>query len=226
MQMQMRTASRLVALIFLSACAATRQAPALVPGAPDCAVAGVADGLRVYLPGKNGWDRFSFQGGKLVQTISGSAPYSRIERNDPDVTAKLETRFPQAPHKLASGEKLGFPAARSPNARYWAAAVSSRDPESPKELVITDGSESHRVQALPGFRIETLAWSPQSDHLGVIEMNHDNRARTFKDLIAPHGVQYSDVVLSVYGSSGQLACQAIIVKDRYSEGPLIEWLAR
>lgn len=226
MPMQIRTTLACLTMVCFSGCAVTE--PGLsyaAPGTTDCAGAIAAKGLRVYVLADEGWDEFRFDGSAIRQSTAAAATGRRIERNDPDISEDIEKRFPEAPRRLSSGEKLGFPAARSPDGQKWAAGILTTDRMSPTELLIKNGGAFHRVGAISKFRIETLAWSPRSDQIAVIAQNYDNRSRTFKDLISPHGVSYSDIVLRLFRPSGELICQTLIAKKRRTPQPLIEWLA-
>jgi len=174
----------------------------------------------------NEWEEVKSQDGKIRTSKVDYEVVKRIPRNDPDISLNLEDRYPQEPKTLQTGEVLGFPAALSPDGRRWAAAVVSKDRLSPTALVIRNGESVRRIAALPGFRIETMAWNPASTQLAVIELNYDNSSRTALDLISPHGVQYSDVVLTVYAVSGQAECQQILALKRRTPSPVIEWVQR
>ena len=223
MSMQMSARGLLFAACLAGCAPVQREQSYALAGVEDCAGVMAARGLRVYLLADQGWDELRFDGTAIRQSQAAGAPSGRIQRNDPDISHDIEERFPGESIRLATGEKLGFPAARSPDNKKWAAGILSEDRMSPTRLLIRDGAKFHRVDAIPGLRIETLAWSPQSDHVAVIEQNYDTRSRTFRDLISPHGVSYSDVVLRLYAPSGELACQTVVAKRKRTPQPLIEW---
>jgi hypothetical protein len=202
---QIARAIVILAPVYLGGCAASEHIQ-LKPGISSCVDISGLQGLRVYVWRDGGLDEFSFDKGMLRQSAIDSGPERRIPRNDPDVLEKIEVMYPSEGQLLPSGERLGFPAAQSPDRLKWAAV--------------------HRHSSLPGFRVETLAWSPQSDRLAIIERNFDNRARTPLDLISAHGVQYSDLVLSIYAASGKIVCQSLIASKRRTPQPKLEWMPR
>jgi hypothetical protein len=226
MCMQVMRATLFVITLYLTACSATPQDVPLLTGVSDCSDRLGLTGLRVYLMRDNEWEEVKSQDGKIRTSKVDYEVVKRIPRNDPDISLNLEDRYPQEPKTLQTGEVLGFPAALSPDGRRWAAAVVSKDRLSPTALVIRNGESVRRIAALPGFRIETMAWNPASTQLAVIELNYDNSSRTALDLISPHGVQYSDVVLTVYAVSGQAECQQILALKRRTPSPVIEWVQR
>jgi hypothetical protein len=222
---QIARAIVILAPVYLGGCAASEHIQ-LKPGISSCVDISGLQGLRVYVWRDGGLDEFSFDKGMLRQSAIDSGPERRIPRNDPDVLEKIEVMYPSEGQLLPSGERLGFPAAQSPDRLKWAAGVRSNNPLSPTEFVIREGAAVHRHSSLPGFRVETLAWSPQSDRLAIIERNFDNRARTPLDLISAHGVQYSDLVLSIYAASGKIVCQSLIASKRRTPQPKLEWMPR
>lgn len=180
-------------------------------------------GLHAYVLGGRGYDEFRFgNGGLTTSQVAYDVP-NRIVRNDPGVTEPFKDRFPGEVSRLASGEMLAFPAARTADNSKFAAAVVGAESYAPTQFVIRDGNAIHRVNSFAGFRIYSMAWSPHGNQLAVLQRSYDNSRRSLIDFLSPHGVQYSDILLTVFAPSGELKCQSVLVRSRPSAQSAMEW---
>jgi hypothetical protein len=195
-------------------------------GLATCFATPGLDGLHVYLYVDGGWRDYA--SGK---TGTPSAPQiERVSRNDPGLDAasvNFRDRFPdQAGNVPMSGrERLLFPAAYSPNKRFFVAAVGAGSKGVGTELLLRT-ERDRRIAAIAGFHFENLVWSPDSRLIAVLEKRIDSRPRSFRALVAPHGVQYDDVVLTVIDTRGTPICQAALVEKRPDVSTRLEWNGR
>jgi hypothetical protein len=136
----------------------------------------------------------------------------------------IEEKFPREPSRLGNGDQLGFPAASSPDGRSWAAAIVTGSAKRTNGLVIRHGSDIQRLRNLPGFNLETLAWSQDSTMLAAIESRSTTAVSGVKDFFSPHPVPYSDIVLAVYRATGESVCQSILMQNARYAAARVEWV--
>jgi len=213
--------------IYIAGCVVTPGAVELQPGAPDCGSRSELVGLKIYVDQSAGMVKFAFGSGGISRTnVTDDTPLSRIPRNDPGMNflEEVQAAFPREPGRLPSGDLVGFPASSSPDGRRWAAAIIADDAGSPKEFVVRDGKDFHRLASTRGLHVATLAWSPDSMSLAVIEWNYQTTIRGFRDFVSPHPVPYSDIALSIYRASGELICQSILQTQARYASVRAEWL--
>jgi len=224
----------------LAACAFLPSDVTLSPGVSDCSVTTGLDNLHVYIRTDRKWQDFTFDGSKLVRS-STREPNSRnwnnnARRNFADFEGKdFGKEFPNETRVLNANQRLGFPAAYSPDKRSFAAVVITVDPTAalvanwnasqvPKRLILRSDTQEHRLGSLAGFSIYTLAWKPDSGRFAVIERNYDRTPRSPIAAITPDGgVVYSDVVLSVYDGSGVLVCQSLLASKVSDSSVEVDW---
>jgi hypothetical protein len=223
----MRVAFIIVSVLWLAGCGSVPSKIDLRPGIAACEAVDGLRGLRIYVSHTGEDTKFEFRGDKLSRTsVNGDLPLSRIPRNDSGMNwlENIEERFPREPGRLSNGDQLGFPAASSPDGRSWAAAIVTGSAKRTNGLVIRHGSDIKRLRNLPGFSLETLAWSQGSNMLAAIESRSTTEASGLKDVFSPHPVPYSDIVVTVYRATGESVCQSILMQNARYATARVEWV--
>jgi len=229
------------ACIGSAACAFLPGDVTLSPGARDCSSVEGLKNLHVYIWTADRWRKFVVQGATVVLAPPGEpAAGSEFLRNNSRRNyfdfegAEFDKTFAPEKHGLSKTERLGFPAAYSRDTRKFVAAVIAVDPSgslvsngeaarTPKQLMLRYDAETRRLNSLAGFSIYALAWSPDSTRIAVVERNYDNTARSPIAALTPHGVSYSDVVVSVYTATGTMVCQSLIVPKIPDASVAVDW---
>jgi hypothetical protein len=227
MRMQVIQKLGAVILLLVFGCSSTptvelRTGTSACEGRPDLM------GLSIYVFHAEANTRFSFDADGLTKTpVVDDATLARIPRNDPGLNflTSLQKAFPKEPSRLPTGELLGFPAASSPDGRKWAAAIISGTDKRTTELVIRNQTDFHRKRNLDGFDLGTLVWSPGSTLLAAIERRSTTSSKSIRDVLSPHPVPYSDIVLTIHRSSGDVLCQAVLVHGVRYASVRAEWLS-
>ncbi|HEY7194092.1 MAG TPA: hypothetical protein VH439_10170 [Gemmatimonadales bacterium] len=216
MQMMFRTCRIASALLTLSACATTSELE--LPKTLGACDWHRLNGLSVLVYHDGKVDAFSVQGNTLEQREVSTVVLESYPDNDPGMNYRkdLQAVYAGLPRNLPTGEPLGFPAAISPNGKRWAATIIS-DPARLTQLVMSDGAGTVRVSSAPGFDLHSVAWSPDSSIMAIVETKTDVRIRNLRDLISPHAITYSDVLLAVHDATGGPVCRYLLMKEaRYS----------
>jgi len=227
MHLQVKATFVTVLVLWLAGCGSTPSKVDLRPGVAACDAVEGLRGLQIYVSHTGEDTKFEFRGDQLLRTsISADAPLSRIPRNDSGMNwlESIEERFPREPSRLANGDQLGFPAASSPDGRSWAAAIITGSARRTNGLVIRHGSDIQRLQNLPGFTLETLAWSQDSNMLAAIESRSTTAVSGLKDFFSPHPVPYSDKVVTVYRATGEPVCQSILMQNARYATTRVAWI--
>jgi hypothetical protein len=200
--------------------------------------------LHAYVRTSDRWQEFTFDGSKKVKVLTGELKSTRrnwrnnARQNFPDLEGEnFGKEFPQETRNLSASERLGFPAAYSPDKHSFAAAVLAIDPAAsvsnnlkaslvPKKLLLRSNGQERRLDSLAGFSIYTLAWEPDSERIAIVESNYDRTPRSLGAFVEPSwdgGVVYSDIVLSVYQVSGTLFCQSLLASKVPNVTIAIDW---
>ena len=214
-------------VLWLTSCGSTPSKIDLRSRVAGCEAVDGLRGLQIYVSHTGEDTKFEFRGDQLLRTsVSGDSPLSRIPRNDSGMNwlESIEERFPREPSRLGNGDQLGFPAASSPDGRSWAAAIVTGSAKRTNGLIIRHGSEIQRLRNLPGFTLETLAWSQDSNMLAAIESRSTTAVSGLKDFFSPHPVPYSDIVVTVYRATGESVCQSILMQNARYATTKVAWI--
>lgn len=242
MRLSITTTLGLALPMAFSGCALTSGTVVLSDGVRTCPADENLVGLHVHFSDGQEWKERTFDkdgtsSERKTQRPAASNPgwTNNARRNYFDFDgAQFGGLFPALGFHLKPNERPGFPASRASDGQRVAAAVVTQDPTAalsdnwmasvkPSALVLRSNSQQFRLSALPGMSFYTIAWNPNATRLATIERNYDRRSRRATDLIDPHSPDYSDLVFSVYGSSGQLLCQSVIASKARSSQVLLTW---
>lgn len=225
MRMQVIRSLVVASAVALVGCTTAPKSNYLDFGATNCGTSPVVNGLQVYVYHTAGTDKFSFGGGTMSRSPLGDESLlSKLPRNDPGLNQSrdIQTAFPREPRTLANGESLGFPAASSVDERRWAATIVGGK-SNLTEVVIRNGQTFHRVTTRSGYKVATLAWNPDASLLAVVQWNYRTATKGLGDLVSPHPVPYSDILLAVYRASGELVCQTGLLEQARYANSWIHW---
>jgi hypothetical protein len=233
--------ARLFSLILvplLAGCTAT--ASDRVAGVRGCVSAAEANGLRAFLTAGGRTELLEFKSDGLlrseVRDFQLSGGIENATRNFHDWRgSEFRGKFPAAPTISASKERLGFPAAYSPDGRGFAAAIVTVEPHGgpsvnanlaqvPSALLLKAEGSDRRLSSSNGFSFYALAWKPDSSLVASIEQNYDRTPRSPLAVIVPDGgIVYSDVLLRVFDMSGSIVCQSLLASKASNSRVFLQW---
>lgn len=194
---------------------------------PDCKQIGSLRGLRIYIDQSGKTERIEF----VDQSLKRSVVPEETWKGAPTAGSRwasessLSEAFAPKSMRLPEGGHPVLPVAVSSSAKLAAAGIALRDNQaSPEGVVIRQDGNFRRINGTPGYSVGSLAWSPDSSRLAVVEYNYKLMTRSFRDFVSPHPVPYSDMLLTVYKASGEAICQSGLVADARYGTSKIEWL--
>jgi len=124
--------------------------------------------------------------------------------------------------QIAKGEKLVAPYAPSEGGRGWATGIQAADSTGPTAILVRHDQSFRRFDGTQGYYIAALAWNTNSTMLAVLEDTYETKVRGLRDLVSPHPVPYSDVLLTAYQVSGEVVCRSLLLRDaRYAQAKII-----